>query len=253
MRRIKKPLRFALALLPAAIIGGYFTGLYSLSTTAPALREATLGQLDSKGAFLAATATQAALYTLICGFCGYILADKLGLMRPFRPEGRKALRVLLASAAGGALLSLDAWTFARWIPALSGYYSAAGRFDAPTWIALILYGGIVEEVMLRLFLLSLLALAGWKLFCRRAPAPPKGVLAAANALAALLFAAGHLPSTVAMFGALTPLLVLRCFLLNGTLGLLFGRFYRKYGIQYAMLAHALAHVVSRGIWLALLP
>ena len=34
------------------------------------------------------------------------------------------------------------------------------------------------------------------------------------------------------------LVLLRCFLLNGELGLVFGWLYRKYGIQYAMIGHA---------------
>ncbi len=39
-----------------------------------------------------------------------------------------------------------------------------------------------------------------------------------------------------------------CFLLNGGFGLLFGRLYRRYGIQYAMLSHALLHIVSKTVW-----
>ena len=70
-----------------------------------------------------------------------------------------------------------------------------------------------------------------------------------SVLSALLFAAGHLPVTAQTFGGLTPLLIFRCFLMNGAAGLLFGRFYRKYGIQYAILAHMLFHLVSRTIWL----
>ena len=88
----------------------------------------------------------------------------------------------------------------------------------------------------------------WKLFFRSREAVPAGVLVAANAIAALMFAAGHLPATALLFGGLTPMLLFRCFLLNGGFGLLFGRIYRKYGIQYAMVAHALAHIVSKLIW-----
>ena len=106
---------------------------------------------------------------------------------------------------------------------------------------------------MRLFVMSLLAFLGWKLFFRQREAVPVGVLIGANFISALAFAAGHLPSTAASFGTLTPLLLVRCFLMNGAAGLLFGRFYRKYGIQYAMLGHALFHVVSRTIWLIALP
>ena len=66
--------------------------------------------------------------------------------------------------------------------------------------------------------------------------------------AALLFAAGHLPATVGIFGTLTPPVLVRCFLLNGGFGLVFGRLYRRCGIQYAMLSHAVLHIVSKLIW-----
>ena len=172
---------------------------------------------------------------------------------PFSFQKATLIRVLLISAFGGAILSLDAWTFANWIPQLKDSYTAAGSFDVTTWIASILYGGVTEEIMIRLFLMSGLALLGWKLFFRSEEQVPIKVLVIANILSALVFAAGHLPVTAQTFGTLTPLLLLRCFLLNGTAGLLFGRFYRKYGIQYAILAHMLFHLVSRTIWLIAIP
>ena len=74
------------------------------------------------------------------------------------------------------------------------------------------------------------------------------VLIAANVIAALLFSAGHLPTTFIMLGS-SPVILLRCFLLNGGFGLLFGWLYRKYGLRYAMLAHGGCHVVSKLIWI----
>ena len=253
MNALKKPFLFTLCLLPVALVGGWFSALYLLKSFDPSLLQQAIDKVGSKELLLVVSAAQAALHALICGFFGYLIAEKLGLMRPFRFRKAETVRVALISIVCGALFSLDAWTFAKWIPQLSGSYAAAGSFDAPTWIASVLYGGVIEEVMLRLFLMSLFALVGWKLFRRAESAPSDGVLIAANVLAALLFAAGHLPSTALLFGSLTPLIVLRCFLLNGAAGLAFGRFYRKYGIQYAMLAHILFHLVSRTIWLIALP
>jgi hypothetical protein len=116
-------------------------------------------------------------------------------------------------------------------------------------IASVLYGGVIEEVMLRLFFLSLLAFILWKVFFKGASreAIPTRVFVIANVLAALLFAAAHLPSTLMTFGELTPLILFRCFLLNGGFGLIFGWLYRKHGIVYAMLGHALFHIVCKGI------
>ena len=68
------------------------------------------------------------------------------------------------------------------------------------WSSAALYGGVMEELLMRLFLMSLLAFLGWKLFFRREKQSPTGVIIAANVLAALLFAAGHLPVTVGVFG-----------------------------------------------------
>ena len=51
------------------------------------------------------------------------------------------------------------------------------------------------------------------------------------------FAAGHLPSTAT---TLTPIIFLRCFLLNGT----FGYLYRKYGICYDITSHSGIHLIA---------
>lgn len=253
MKRFRRPLLFAICLLPAGLIGGWFSVQYLFSLLDESAVEEAIRQIGSKEMMTAVTVAQAALYAVVFGFLGCLLAEKIGLMRPFRLQRAETIRIILISVACGAVFSLDAWTFARWIPALRDSYASAGSFDAPTWIASILYGGMIEEVMMRLFVMSLLALLGWKLFCRHSETVPTGVLVGANILSAVAFAAGHLPATAATFGTLTPLLVLRCFLMNGAAGLLFGRLYRKYGIQYAMLAHALFHIVSKTIWLIALP
>ena len=253
MKNWKKALRFALCLLPVGLIGGWFAAEMTISSVAPAMLETAVQQAGSVAAVKAVTAVASTVYTVLCGFFGYILAEKIGLMRPFRFEKAVLIRCFLIAALGGAIFSLDAWTFVRWIPQLKNYYAAAGSFDTTTWIASILYGGVTEEIMMRLFLMSGLALLGWKLFFRSEEQVPVKVLIVANVLSAMAFAAGHLPATAQLFGELTPLLLLRCFLLNGAAGFLFGRFYRKYGIQYAILAHMLFHLVSRTIWLIAIP
>ena len=64
-------------------------------------------------------------------------------------------------------------------------------------------------------------------------------------ITALVFAAGHLPTTVSLFGRLDALIIARCFLLNGAFGYFFGYCYIRYGIQYAMVAHMGIHFVSK--------
>ncbi len=48
----------------------------------------------------------------------------------------------------------------------------------------------------------------WKFFFRMEAKPPTGVIIAANIIAALLFAAGHLPSAMQMFGEMNTVLII---------------------------------------------
>ena len=248
MAKLKKPLLFALCLVPIALVGGWLVGLYQMDLYGEAMLEEVIAQLGSREMLLVITAVQAAGYALFCGFFGYILAEKLGLWRPVRLQKRPLMVTLGFSALGGALFSLDYWTFGS---VIDGIQAAAA--DGMTFAgvgASLLYGGVMEELMLRLFFLSLLAFLIWKLFFRRFGREeiPQTVFVLANILAAVLFAAGHLPATVMTFGSITPLLLVRCFLYNSGFGLLFGHLYRRYGIQYAMISHALLHIISKGIW-----
>lgn len=243
----KKALRFMLALLPIAAVATYFTVLYQIDLYDAATVALMIEQLGSMQIVVLISVIQTLVYVAFCGFFGYILAEKTGLMKPIAIKKKPLLLTIGLSVAAGIVFSLDYWTFGAWIGGVRE--STLAGMTASGWIASILYGGIVEEVMLRLFVLSLISWLLWKLFFRKAETVPEGAHIAANLIAALLFAAGHLPATVTAFGTLTPLILLRCFLLNGGFGLLFGWLFRKHGIQYAMLSHGLLHTVSKLIWL----
>ena len=242
MKNWKKYLVFALAMVPLAAVGGWFVSLYQLDLYGPEMEAEVLAQLGSKAVFAAVCAVQAAAYAAVCAFLGGLMAEKLGLWRPLRFERRPLMITLALSLVCGVLFSLDYWTFGAAMPALQA--GTAAGLTVSGIISAVLYGGIVEELLLRLFFMSGAALILGKLTRREG----QGVLIAANLIAALLFAAGHLPATAVAFGALTPLLIVRCFLLNGGFGLLFGELYRRCGIAYAMLSHMLLHLVSRVIW-----
>lgn len=246
--KIKKPLLFVLALLPIAIAGGYFTGIYGYVELTEDIKAQIMEQTGNNVTlFYISTALQTVLYSIICGFVGYILSDKLGLMRPLKFEKKHVLVTIVVTLLTGLVLSTDFFFFRYQAPQIADLYK-----DKPSlanWIASVTYGGVIEEVMMRLFIMSLISFAIWKIFFRRAEQVPAGILIFANIIAALLFAAGHLPATIQMFGEITPLLLFRCFLLNGAGGLAFGYLYRKCGIHYSMMAHAGAHVVWKLVWL----
>lgn len=248
------PLLFALSLLPFAAVGGWCTGSYSLASFPEELRQSVLAQAGGAMSLYFLIAIQSAMMTFICGAVGYALSRAVGLMRSLRPEKDKLLPTLCVTLGCGAFFSLDYWTFGRWLPQVRESYEGGLLTRRPdSWLSAVFYGGVVEEVLLRLFCMSLAAFLLWKLLFRGRDREeiPQGVFIAANALCALLFAAGHLPATVSMYGSLTSPVVARCFLLNGGLGLAFGRLYRKYGIQYAMVGHAGTHILAKLIWLAL--
>lgn len=101
-----------------------------------------------------------------------------------------------------------------------------------------LYGGIVEELLLRLFLMAGIAWLITKISKREAGA---GTMWAAIAVSTLVFGLGHLPATAALV-PLTPLVVVRAIVLNGIGGIAFGWLYWKRGLEAAIVAHFSADI-----------
>ena len=248
---MKKALKFTLSLLPIALVAGYFVTVYQVEMLGDAILAPALEQLGSVWVLIAISMVQTVGYAAVCGFFGCLLANSLGLWKPIRFEKEQLLKALLYSVLGGIIFSLDKWTFGRWIPEVGASYEAP--ITVNNWLGSVLYGGVVEELMLRLFFMTGIAWLIGKVTYKKAPAAQwkPWVFTAANVLAALVFAAGHLPATLMTFGEITALLLVRCFLFNGGFGMFFGWLYRKYGIQYAMIAHAALHIVSKVIWILL--
>jgi len=104
------------------------------------------------------------------------------------------------------------------------------------------YGGINEEILLRLIVMSFLAWLGKFISKTSEGKPTKAVFWTANILAAILFGLGHLPAT-AMLIPLTPLVVTRAIVLNGFVGVACGWLYQTRGLESAMIAHFSADIV----------
>ena len=102
------------------------------------------------------------------------------------------------------------------------------------------YGGINEELLMRLGLMTLVAWAGNRVTGQERPGG--GVMWMANVLTALLFGAGHLP-TLAALAPLTTTLVVRTLLLNAIAGVVFGWLYWQRGLLAAMVSHFSADIV----------
>jgi membrane protease YdiL (CAAX protease family) len=151
---------------------------------------------------------------------------------------------LVGIATGAVVLLLDVFVFAPYLP---GDLTAGGTQSTTWWQGLLasLYGGLVEEILLRLGLMTLLVWLGARL--TRATRPTDAVYWAGTLLAALLFGLGHLPATAALV-PLTPLVVARALALNGIAGAVFGWLYWRQGLSAAILAHVagdlVLHVIS---------
>jgi len=104
------------------------------------------------------------------------------------------------------------------------------------------YGGINEEILLRLIVMSFLAWLGKFISKTTDGKPTKAVFWIANILAAVLFGLGHLPAT-AMLIPLTPLIILRAIVLNGFVGIVCGWLYQTRGLEAAMISHFSADIV----------
>ena len=107
---------------------------------------------------------------------------------------------------------------------------------APVWQKLLaaVYGGITEEILLRLFLMAFFIWISMKI-CKRTSPTTTGIVASIF-LAAIIFGLGHLPLTASLT-ALTPLIVTRAIVLNGIGGIMFGWLFWKKGLEAAMIAH----------------
>ena len=238
------------------LIGGFFTGIYILDSYPADIKQQLLEELNGSGLGQGfadilmgiITAIQSTGYGIVLGAIGIWLGKKIGTWKDERVITKKPLAIsLVVSVVGGlAMILSDILFFGHHSEAIMNSYEA--KPTIPYMLATMTYGAVIEEVMLRLFWMSLIAFVLHKLFGKKHDKPTVAILIIANVIAALLFAAGHLPATAQLMG-LTPMIIVRCFLLNGGLGLLFGWLYRKYGLRYSMIAHGGCHLISKLIWI----
>ena len=232
----------------AGIVGGFFVGLYTLDSYPEEIRQQIYDQGLNDLLIAVVSAMQAALYGVILGAIGVFLGKKIGLFKDEKSFEKKPLLIsgVVAVIGGLALILFDLLWFGRVSEAIMASYAA--KPTVAFIIGAIIYGGVIEEVMLRLFMMSFIAFILHKIFTKDKEKPTALIYTVANVVSALIFAAGHLPATALLLG-ITPIILFRCFLLNGGIGMLFGWLYQRYGLRYAMLAHAGCHVISKLIWI----
>lgn len=195
------------------------------------------------------TSVQLFVLAFVLSFVGLKLAKKTGLsfslLRSLVTGQRIEIDkkgVLLAFLFGIitalSISGIDRFYFGKRIPLVN---ELNVKLSFNRLMAGILYGGVFEEILMRLFIMSLLVfLFAWLTKHKNGIISSK-IYWLAIILASVLFAVGHLPATQMFFGELTSELMLRGLLLNGLGGLFFGYLYWKRGFEYAVLSHMVAN------------
>jgi hypothetical protein len=199
---------------------------------------------------VAAQVAQAfAVFTLV-SWAGLRVGRPMGLDAPIlrswvygTPPARAGATLALACAiglvAGIAIVAID-HGLQPWMPApRAGPPPAIER-----WKGLLasFYGGIGEELQLRLFLMTMLTWIAWKALAHGRPAPPASAAWIAIVLAAAAFGAGHLPAAAQVW-PLDAVVVLRTLVLNAIVGIACGWLFYRHGLEHAMAAHFSADIV----------
>ena len=243
------------SLLVAAVLATIAVIPYSLE-----LQSGLLAQLDIPiplPALIAIQMAQSALLLAILIFFGMILMKRVGLSTPIldsMTKGESASDILrailpvsitLGVMAGLVIIGLDLLWQPLLLEELGDKADALAQTAQPAaWKGFLasFYGGIVEEILLRLFMMSLLAWLGSFISKTAEGKPTRTAFWIANILAAILFGLGHLPAT-AMLMPLTPFVIARAIVLNGLAGITFGYLYQSRGLESAMIAHFSADIV----------
>lgn len=126
--------------------------------------------------------------------------------------------------------------------AIQGSEISTSQHMTPVWQTMLasFYGGITEEVLLRLFIMTLFIWLGMKISKQKKPTP--AIILPSILLSAIIFGLGHLPITASLT-TITPVIILRAIVLNGIGGVIFGWLYWKKGLESAMLAHFTTDIV----------
>lgn len=145
---------------------------------------------------------------------------------------------------GIAIYFLD-MLFAPYIQELNIAAGEAG-YQFVWWKSILaaFYGGIFEEILMRLFALSFYAWVLTWIFARfrgEEVKERKGLIWFAIIFSAVSFGIGHLPTLMAITD-LTFMLVFRTILLNALPGIFFGWLFYKKGLESAMSAHFFADI-----------
>ncbi|HLA11739.1 MAG TPA: CPBP family intramembrane glutamic endopeptidase [Pyrinomonadaceae bacterium] len=196
---------------------------------------------------------QPAVLLSVAVLIGVALGSKVGLLSPVAEAAARkehlssALKPqIIPGFTGGLLGSIGViLNWLLWKPFLPPEFVLRSvelnkLLPLPTRL---LYGGITEELLLRWGVMTLLVWAAWRLFQKGQDRPQKGYFIGAIVISSVIFGLGHLPFVFAIAPYASVALILYVIVGNSIFGLIAGYLFWKKGLESAMIAHMLVHIV----------
>ncbi len=184
---------------------------------------------------------------------GVALAPKLGLSAPVAeaiaarlPIASKLKPQVLPGIIGGALGAIFVVVCSLiFRPFLSPeIIERIGKFaELVPMTTRLLYGGITEELLLRWGFMTLVVWLGWRFLQKRKNTPTKTLVVGSILLSALVFAVGHLPVAFMLIPEANAAIVAFVITGNSAFGLICGYLYWRKGLEAAIIAHMVGHIV----------
>jgi hypothetical protein len=243
---MKKPLRWKLfvILLSLSLLSVLCVFPYVLTLQGDVIRQ--IGK--PIGVIVAAQLIQSAILFSIAILLGLFFAERIQFRLPLLEAivEHKDWKTILHKILGVSVVLGIATAVIIYVLdllfTLLGAAITTHQNPAPVWQRLLaaFYGGTTEEILLRLFVMTLFIWLIMKLQKRQQPTTTG--IAVSIVLAAAIFGLGHLPLTASLT-TLTPLIVSRAVVLNGVGGIVFGWLFWKKGLESAMIAHFTTDIV----------
>lgn len=198
---------------------------------------------------LIAQLIQSLVLFAIAIYFGLKLANRVGLGLPIlegllksMPQKKKLKSILWQSIGLGILAGILIILFSIPFGSMSVDFLKA-EMMVPTWKSLLasFYGGIGEEILMRLFLMTFFVWITFKIKRTAEERPTVIGIWLAIIMTSIIFGLGHLPITSGLT-AITPVVVIRAVILNGIGGIIFGWLYWKKGLEAAMISHFSADI-----------
>ena len=183
-------------------------------------------------------------------FIGLYLAKKIGFGFPILESwlkgesvGSRLKPILPLSIGLGVLGSALVIVFSLLYVPFPDLLRQSGA-SVPLWQSFlaIFYGGIGEEILFRLFVMSLLVWISFKIKKTSAGTPTTIGAWLAIIISAVLFGLGHLP-VASSYVTINAMTVTEAIVNNGIIGMVCGWLYWKKGLESAMIAHFSSDVV----------